>query len=526
MSGVLFLSAPACKPGSGPNSSDTAKPGSARPIDSTPPPATSFGSSTGCAEKGKGTEYEVGPGKKYAAIGDVPMETFKAGDTLRIHYRPEPYKEKLMIGGVGTKDAPIRVCGMKGPNGELPIIDGDGATTRKTLEFPYDGHQVRGLVTVGWRHSDPYKMTPEHVVIEGLEVRNGSPPYKFTDKAGKEAEYVAFAAGIFVQRGKHITLRGNVVHDNGNGVFVGTSGGEELTEDVLVEGNYIYNNGSDKNYYHHNVYNEVSGVVYQFNHFGPPKANPTQGILGANIKDRSAGVVIRFNWIEDGAHLIDLVDSQEARDPNVASPTFHETWVYGNVLIRGPVASGSMVHYGGDSGMFETYRKGTLHFFQNTVVVESGSHKDYEGTAIFELSTKDEHLDSRNNVYFCDPTSESRQVMLLGARDGVVAGAATFAGDWIREGIIAMAGGVGSSIKVEATEEGFGGLGKGKDAGFVDIDKRNFHPTASSPFKGGGSLLPEAVTKAYPLSFQYLAHGKSEARPSESAPTPGAFAAP
>ncbi|MBK6519857.1 MAG: hypothetical protein IPG04_38430 [Polyangiaceae bacterium] len=37
-----------------------------------------------------------------------------------------------------------------------------------------------------------------------------------------------------------------------------------------------------------------------------------------------------------------------------------------------------MVHYGGDSGMLDTYRKGTLHFFNNTVVVEN-SHPGVGG---------------------------------------------------------------------------------------------------------------------------------------------------
>ena len=76
-------------------------------------------------------------------------------------------------------------------------------------------------------------------MIEGLEIRNASPPYKFTDKSGAEASYTRVVGGIFVQRGKHITIRGNVVHDNGNGLFVGSSGGEELTEHLLIEGNYV-----------------------------------------------------------------------------------------------------------------------------------------------------------------------------------------------------------------------------------------------------------------------------------------------
>ena len=83
-----------------------------------------------CVHAGPGQDYPVGPGQKYAKIGDVPWERLGAGDTVRIHARPEPYKEKIMVGGIGRVDAPIRVCGVPGPDGALPVLDGDGATTR------------------------------------------------------------------------------------------------------------------------------------------------------------------------------------------------------------------------------------------------------------------------------------------------------------------------------------------------------------------------------------------------------------
>jgi len=40
--------------------------------------------------------YEVGPGKPYANVGDVPLEALSAGDTVLIYYRATPYKEKRM----------------------------------------------------------------------------------------------------------------------------------------------------------------------------------------------------------------------------------------------------------------------------------------------------------------------------------------------------------------------------------------------------------------------------------------------
>ena len=55
-------------------------------------------------------------------------------------------------------------------------------------------------------------------------------------------------------------------------------------------------------------------------------------------------------------------------------PTFHSTYVYGNVIIRGKTPTGTMIHYGGDSGVLDDYRKGTLFFYDNTVIVKNDGY--------------------------------------------------------------------------------------------------------------------------------------------------------
>ncbi|HFC52967.1 MAG TPA: hypothetical protein ENJ43_00865, partial [Gammaproteobacteria bacterium] len=80
-----------------------------------------------CAPTGSGTDYPVGPGQSYASISEVPWGELGPGDTVRIHYRPEPYREKIVISTSGSEDDPIRICGVAGPNGERPVLDGDGA---------------------------------------------------------------------------------------------------------------------------------------------------------------------------------------------------------------------------------------------------------------------------------------------------------------------------------------------------------------------------------------------------------------
>ncbi len=484
-------------------------------------PVVTFDSPATCPPSSAGRTFDVGPGKPHANIGDVPLETLAAGDTVRVFARPEPYREKVLISGRGKKDAPIRFCGVKGAGGELPVLDGKDAKTRAGLPFPFDGHQPRGLVIVGWRRGDPWQDAPEHIEIAGFEIRNASPAHEFTDKDGKRGAYAENAAGIYVQRARHVTLRGNVVHDNGNGLFVGGGGAEELTSDVLIEGNYVYQNGSSDSYLQHNVYNEAARVTYQYNHFGPPRSGP-QGTLGGNVKERSAGVVLRYNWIEDGAHLLDLVDAQEAREPNLKDESFRHSWVYGNVFVRGPVANGSMIHYGGDSGVLETYRKGVLHFFHNTVAIENASHGEYQGTSIFELSTNDETLESRNNLFVSEePSHRRRVVVLLGARDGVAAGQASFRGDWLTEGTLGFDA-ANKKVTVQGKIDGLDALLKGTTPGFVDFEQRKLELAAGSSVRGKGH--PFELPTEHAVAQEYAGNGVGRPRPADDPPTPGAFA--
>jgi hypothetical protein len=60
------------------------------------------------------TTYEVGPGKTYANISNVPWESLQPGDLVLIYWRATPYKEKWVICRQGTAAAPIIVRGVPG----------------------------------------------------------------------------------------------------------------------------------------------------------------------------------------------------------------------------------------------------------------------------------------------------------------------------------------------------------------------------------------------------------------------------
>ena len=69
-------------------------------------------------------------------------------------------------------------------------------------------------------------------------------------------------------------------------------------------------------------------IVFQDNHYGALRP----GADGNNLKDRSGGLVVRYNWIENGNRQLDLVETDH--DELVADPRYNETFVYGNVLVE------------------------------------------------------------------------------------------------------------------------------------------------------------------------------------------------
>jgi hypothetical protein len=450
------------------------------------------------ASAAHGAVYDVGPGQPLAAIGDAPWATLAPGDVVRIHWRTQPYREKWVIGRAGTALAPITVRGVLGPNGERPVISGDGATTPDPLDYTGES---RGVIKIGTSNV-PSETLPAWVVIENLDVRSAHPAYSFTDDHGVAQSYANNAAAIYVERAQHLVIRNCVVSDSGNGLFVAAFDGD--TQDILIEANRIFGNGIAGSLFEHNTYTAAIGIVYQGNRFGPLRA----GASGNNLKDRSAGLVVRYNWIEGGNRELDLVDAEDS-DALVNHPSYRETFVYGNVLIEPDGAGNSqIVHYGGDSGVTEIYRKGILHFFHNTVVsLRAGN------TTLLRLSTDEESADARNNILYV--TAAGNRLAMLDA-DGALA----LSHNWIKPGWVASHGGLSGAISDDGT-----GI-SGTAPGFVDALAQNFHLLDSSnAVDAGGPLDPDVLPDHDPVS-QYREHQALDPRPDDGAPDLGAFELP
>jgi hypothetical protein len=415
----------------------------------------------------RGVEYEVGPGKKLTALAEVPWEKLAPGDVVAVHWRAEPFREKFVLCVRGTAGRPITVRGVAGPDGARPVIDGSDAVTPTTLDY-WGGE--RSVIKIGGA-AKPADTMPAHIVVENLDVRSARPPFAFTGRKGVQ-RYALNAAAIFIEKGEHIVIRNCALHDSGNGLFA-----SKASRDLLINGCHIFDNGNVKDIYTHNSYTEALGIVFQNNRFGPLRA----GCPGNNLKDRSAGLVVRHNWIEGGNRALDLVDAEgsvELRD----APAYRATWVYGNVLIKlDDAPNNQVVHYGGDSGKTDWYRKGTLHFFHNTIV----SRRTVR-TTLFGLSTDDERVDARNNIIWGRAGGAK-----LAICDGP--GRIELQRNWLPRGWVKTHGLTGGDIAGAETSL------TGDAPGFIDESRDDFRLAPSSPCLGTATALPRDLATAHPV---------------------------
>ena len=448
---------------------------------------------------GLGAVYEVGPGKPLASIGDAPWATLQPGDTVLIHWRAGFYKEKWVIAAQGTAAQPITVRGVPGPEGQLPLIDGENAVTAPGLNYWSEG---RGVVKIGGSNTPPDTI-PRYIVVENLEIINAHEPLTFLDDNGETQRYGKNASGIYLEKGENIVIRKCIFRNNGNGLFVASSD-ENVSRDILIQGNYLYDNGNIGSAFEHNSYTAGIGMVFEFNRYGPPLA----GAIGNNLKDRSAGTVVRYNWIEGGNRQLDLVDAEDSVQVRT-DPRYGETHVYGNVLIE-PAGAGNrqIAHYGGDSGTTSAYRKGTLYFYNNTVV----STRTDRNT-LMRLSTNDEHCDARNNIFYS--TLPGGDWAMLDA-----SGVLDLSHNWIKPGWVGSFGGVAGAINDDGT------MLEGSDPGFVDLNSQDFSLVSGSVNVNAGGALNPAVVLMHGLAGQYLRHQAGQVRPVDGLLDIGAYEFP
>ncbi len=431
------------------------------------------------------TDYHVGPGQALTTISEVPWTTLQAGDKVYIHWRNTPYKEKWVINRQGTASNPIEIIGISNAQGEKPIIDGNNALTVANVNY---WNENRGVIKIGGSNV-PADGLPAYIIIDNLEVKSAHPDYQFTNDNGQVESYTNNAAAIYIEKGANITIRNCILQDSGNGLFIGAHNGD--TQNIIIQNNHIYNNGIVGSYYEHNTYTAAINITYLFNRLGPMRS----GALGNNLKDRSAGLVIKYNWIEDGNRQLDLVDSYDVSE--VANdPAYSKTYVYGNILIEPNGAGNSQIlHYGGDSGTTSVYRKGDLYFYNNTIISTRNGN-----TTLMRLSTNDETAHVFNNVIY---TTASGSNFAMIDDTGIF----NMNNNWLKTGW------QNCFCSPNGTINDLGNNITGTDPMFEDFSTQEFRPIENSPLLNQGASIPSVLLPEHDVIFEYVKHQNSINRP-------------
>ncbi len=439
------------------------------------------------ADISRAETYQVGPDKPMRHPGHVSWEQLNPGDVVEIHWRPDPYRFKWAISRAGTAEQPITVRGIRNDKGEAPVIEASRASTPTGLQFPAP---ARSVIKIGTTR-DSGDTPPAHIVIENLNIQGAHPENFFLGNDGL-TEYATNASAIYVESGHHITIRNCRLHDCGNGLFVAPD-----AEEVLVEGCEIFENGIEGSVYEHNAYSESTGMIYQFNRFGPLRA----GSRGNNLKDRSAGLIVRYNRIEGGNRQLDLVDSQEGMAIR-NDPRYHLAQVYGTLLIEyaGP-DNNQIVHFGGDSGDDAANRRSLL-FYHNTII---SARKDK--TVLMRLSTNMQKAEIWNNVIYTNGPGSSFAIL-------DETGQANLRGNFIKPGWKKCFGELkGSVIANDMIEH--------ENPGFSDPAQGDYRPGPSSELRDHGVTAPP---RTLPVEFEPpVINQPGKQRMTSRQPDPGCF---
>jgi Putative binding domain, N-terminal/Viral BACON domain len=476
------------------------------------------------------TDYHVGPGQTYGQIGQVPWYNLKPGDTVYIHYQPTPYYEKFLISGRGTPNQWIRVLGVPGPNGELPIISGNNATTSKNNHYRWqdptgdNAIQWDGVIQIAVRADDASGSAPlpGYIEVANLQVQDGYKTYSFFAENGTKANYEGFAACIYARSAQHILIRNNILTNCGQGFYNWTGSGSNwwdgLEADTILRGNYFYNNGQANSYTEHQTYTESDGVTIEYNRFGAQRA----GSLGSQLKDRSAGTVIRYNYIEASPQgwMLDLVEPQESWDALGKKATYSQAFVYGNMLVNKGVSDPNIVHWNEDHQAGQgraTVPGGRLYFYDNTVLTVANK-SDMSSFSVFNETwgayecpaAQPGVIDLRNNIFAVLPRTPGSAIPTMQL---AYCGFEKFdlGVNWVSPGWVAHGGTVTGANNMFVAPI--------NDPGFVSLPNNDVHLLPGSSAAGLGQALPAAVTSNtlgldLRPTLQYVYHTQVTARPS------------
>ncbi len=431
-----------------------------------------FGAILGLASPAAARELHVGPDQRFSELHKVPK--LQPGDRVFVHWREAPYAAKLAI-----NVSNVHVVGVAGPNGQLPTLDGSNAVEVSWAGFWSNQIARQGIITVTPAVAGQHV---RNVVVEGFRLTNARAGTSLTSGKGQASTWNHAAAGVALYKCSNVTIRACVIANNDNGIFgksYGEPGGD--LQNICVEWCNFHSNGVSGKDRFHNTYIEGIGTTYQFNHYHPP----IEGSSGCNLKDRSAGAVVRYNRFEGGVRILDLVDPEDGAPTFTSHPKWGKTYVYGNIIVN-PKSGGSttMIHFGFD-GMAKNAQK-HLYFYHNTIIdlntldpiAKTGRWYAYP----FKCNGA-QRIHAANNIFHaCSPDAskapgEFRFLVEEYGKGTEVVLQSNWFPTWATLG--------------DAQPDGWEAQMKGTDPGFVDAAAANVALSATSPCRRKATQLDE-----------------------------------
>jgi hypothetical protein len=429
--------------------------------------------------------YEVGPGKRYANLRDVPWLKLRPGDVVRVAWRAEPYRDKIHLSVRGQPGRPIVIEGVPAGEGRQPVIDARGAAENPQAKYFSSQIANQGVFTVAPRGDEGAGYKPGWIEIRQLTITGARREHGLTRAGGARAAWNAAAAAVALYRCEHVTIAGCQISDCENGIF-GKSYGNEAgnLRGITVSWCDISGCGVPGKDRCHNTYVEGIGTVYQFNRYGPP----AEGSAGCNLKDRSAGTVIRFNRLEGGARLLDLVEPDDGGRSFVEDPQFGHAYVYGNFLVNPAVGgAAAIIHFGFDGTPANAAK--TLHFYHNTVV--NVNDRDAGGrwrTSVFKCDLAGQKVVAENNIFhsLSPATGHWSGDWNLAYGKGAYHLGVNWVSSWYKPG--------SAEIEMRGRED----LLTGADPGFADAAAGDCSLRADSPCVGKARTADREAAAKYP----------------------------
>jgi len=458
-------------------------------------------------------DFEVGPGKPYTDLDQLPTELLLPGDRIFIHARPTPYKRTLVINSSGTSDAWIEIIGVPDPTtGDMPILDGDGAICAPGQHTDiYDG---AALITIGHMTTGVYGMVegakPRYIHITGLEMRNAHPSKTRTKKSGVTGPWGEFGSAIYGIGFDNVCIQGNKMHNCGLGIFINSLLAERFQSRGLhICNNWFYDCSSIGSYSTHSAYTECIGTIYEHNYI----QKVLTGSNGDTVKERSCGVVFRYNFIETSANAISLRDpSSENSNQNgwleaqaldsLGELMIDSAFVYGNTFLNTQSAPQSIVVIG--DGANAEYRQGSLYFYSNVVASIVNGVSGYTGIfydpyriPLFGLPSTRSPITvvARNNLFYTSAASVGGVAPQFGLF--YWQGLADFQSNWINDYLdtaydTAYIATLARGNRFDGT--GTGGLTESTASpGFVGVALGDYSLLPSSPYFALNAAVPTAA---------------------------------